>query len=246
MAEWFVVGDVHGCYSLLEDLLQKWKQDQQSLVFIGDLIDRGENSKACLERVCQLIANEGAVCLMGNHERMFLAYLDNPEDRYGHYQRNGGDTTINSLLGRPLDAVVDPMGDAQAILEAHGDLIDQVRAFPYLYETDHHFFVHAGLDLSLEDVRETDDYDKVWIRKPFHEGENKTGKPIIFGHTPTKKLFQSPVYTNELWQTADGKLGIDGGAVYGGVLQGVVLDEKGLVCHYALGQGGRRSLPRND
>lgn len=236
MTEWFAIGDVHGCYDQLEDLLAKWDRDRQQLVFMGDLIDRGPDSKACLERVCQLVREAGAVCLTGNHERMFLAYLDNPQDRYGHYQRNGGDTTINSLLGRPLDAQVDHEPDAAAILGKYADLIEQVRNFPYMYETDHHFFVHAGLDLTLDDVRETEDYDKVWIRKPFHEGENKTGKLIIFGHTPTKSLFNSQVPTNQIWQTTDGKLGIDGGAVYGGVLNGVILTASQLIKAYCVGQ----------
>lgn len=234
--EWFVIGDVHGSYDLLEDLLRKWDEKEQQLVFIGDLIDRGPDSKACLEKVADLIQTRGAICLTGNHERMFLAYLDDPEDRYGHYHRNGGDTTINSLLGRSLDAPVEPILDAQRIQETYPDLIEQVRAFPYLYETDHHFFVHAGLDLSLADVRETEDYDKVWIRTPFHEGINQTGKLIVFGHTPTNKLFKSPIPTNKLWQTPDGKLGLDGGAVYGGVLHGVVLNATGIVTHYCLGK----------
>lgn len=230
--EWFVIGDIHGCHELLEDLLTKWDQNRQQLVFIGDLIDRGLDSKSCLERVVRLVQEGGAICLMGNHERMFLAYLDDPEDRYEHYQRNGGNTTINSLLDRPLDAPVEPILDAQEIRERYPELIEQVRDFPYLYETDHHFFVHAGLDLDLEDVRETEDYDKVWIRLPFHEGKNQTGKLIVFGHTPTNKLFNSPIPTNQLWYTSDGKLGIDGGAVYGGVLHGVVMDaEKVLVVH---------------
>lgn len=225
----FVVEDIHGKYGLVTDLLKKWDESRQQLVFVGDVIDRGENSKACLELVCQLVREEGAVCLMGNHEWMFL---DDPVDRYDHYKRNGGDTTINSLLGRDLGAEVDPMADAQAIKERFADMIEQVRNFPYLYETDDYFIVHAGLDLTLEDVRETDDYHKVWIRQPFHEGKNKTGKRIVFGHTPTKYLFGSEIQTDQLWVTDDGKIGIDGGAVYDGVLHGVVLDEMGLVADW--------------
>ncbi|MET3558954.1 serine/threonine protein phosphatase 1 [Streptococcus rupicaprae] len=225
----FAIGDVHGKYHLLQDLLQKWDKTTQQLVFIGDLIDRGEDSKSCLELVCRLVREEGAVCLMGNHEWMFLRYLDDPTERYDHYQRNGGDTTINSLLERDLGAEVDPMADAQTIKERFADVIEQVRKFPYLYETDAYFIVHAGLDLSLPDVRETADYDKVWLRQPFHEGQNQTGKRIVFGHTPTKYLFDRQAYLDQIWITEDGKLGIDGGAVYGGVLHGVVLDESGVV-----------------
>lgn len=234
--QFFVVGDVHGKFGLLTDLLRKWDKDSQQLVFIGDLIDRGEDSKSCLELVTQLVREEGAVCLTGNHEWMFLRYLDDPVERYGHYQRNGGDTTINSLLGRPFDALVDPVKDAGTILEQYAGLIEEIRKFPYIYETNDYFFVHAGLNLSLEDVRETPDYDKVWLRQPFHQGENKTGKRIVFGHTPTKYLFNSPIHISQIWQTEDGKLGIDGGAVYGGVLHGLGLDKTGMVADYIVGE----------
>ena len=234
--QFFVVGDVHGKFGLLRDLLRKWDKERQQLIFIGDLIDRGEDSKSCLELVTQLVREEGAVCLTGNHEWMFLRYLDDPVERYGHYQRNGGDTTINSLLGRPLDALVDPVKDAHAILAQYAELIEEIRNFPYLYETEHDFFVHAGLDLSLEDVRETPAYDKVWLRQPFHQGKNHSGKRIVFGHTPTKYLFESPVYTNQVWLTEDGKIGIDGGAVYGGVLHGLVLNRVGMVADYIVGE----------
>ena len=70
--------------------------------FLGDLIDRGENSRAVLEKVRDLVNQQGAICLSGNHEFMFLTWLDNPAKSYDHYRRNGGDTTINSILGRPL------------------------------------------------------------------------------------------------------------------------------------------------
>ena len=130
---------------------------------------------------------------------MFLAWLDNPEERYDHYRRNGGDTTINSLLGRPLDAPVDGIADAQAVENAVPDLVAFIRSLPFDYETETYYFVHAGVDLTLENWRETSDYQKVWIRKPFHEAENHTGKWIVFGHTPVYGLLNEPVGTENLW-----------------------------------------------
>lgn len=233
--EYFVVGDVHGKYELLCDLLKKWQEDQQELIFLGDLIDRGEDSKACLELVWHLVRDKGATCLMGNHERMFLAWLRDPIDRYDHYRRNGGDTTINSLLGRPLDAPVDGLVDAHAVMEQYGELVDFVKTCPYHVETDQYIFVHAGVDLTLPDWRATSNHDKVWLRQPFHEAENTTGKTIIFGHTPVYHLYQTDLRVSQIWTSPDGKVGIDGGAVYGGVLHGLVLGEQGLLRDYSLG-----------
>ncbi|HFH9837904.1 TPA: metallophosphoesterase family protein [Streptococcus suis] len=232
--EYFVIGDVHGKYTMLVDLLSKWDRERQQLIFLGDLIDRGEDSKSCLELVCKLVTEEGARCLTGNHERMFLAWLDNPAERYDHYRRNGGDTTINSLLGRSLDASVDAFLDAQKVQELYPELIAFLKNCPYHLETDRYIFVHAGVDLECDDWRNTSNHDKVWLRTPFHEANNTTGKTIVFGHTPVYKLFNSPVKTNQIWQSSDGKIGIDGGAVYGGVLHGIVLDRLGLVIDYAL------------
>lgn len=93
MTDYFVIGDVHGKYDMLNDLLQKWDGHSQ-LVFLGDLIDRGENSRAVLEKVRDLVNQQGSICLSGNHEFMFLTWLDNPAKSYDHYRRNGGDTTI--------------------------------------------------------------------------------------------------------------------------------------------------------
>ena len=231
MTEYFAIGDVHGKTGMLDELLQHWDGRSQ-LVFLGDLIDRGEDSRAVLERVKDLVEQEGAVCLSGNHEYMFLSWLDNPEKSYDHYRRNGGDTTINSLLGRPLNAPVDGLADAERIKTEAADLVDFIRQMPFLLETERYIFVHAGLDLELKDWRETSDYQKVWIRAPFHQGHNHTGKTIVFGHTPTFYLFSQAPGTKRLWMTGDGKIGMDGGAVYGGVLHGILFGDSGILKHY--------------
>ena len=159
MSRYFVVGDIHGKAQMLEELMTEWDGKAQ-LVFLGDLIDRGENSKRSIEIVKDYVDHHGAVCLSGNHEYMFLAWLDNPEERYDHYRRNGGDTTINSLLGRPLDAPVDGIADAQAVESTVPDLVAFIRSLPFDYETETYYFVHAGVDLTLENWRETSDYQK--------------------------------------------------------------------------------------
>lgn len=154
MTEYFAIGDVHGKAGMLDELLQHW-DDRSQLVFLGDLIDRGEDSRAVLERVKDLVDQEGAVCLSGNHEYMFLTWLDNPEKSYDHYRRNGGDTTINSLLGQPLNAPVDGVADAERVKTEAANLVDFIRQMPFLLETERYIFVHAGLDLELRDWRET-------------------------------------------------------------------------------------------
>ena len=237
MTDYYVIGDVHGKAGMLEDLLKTWDGHTQ-LLFLGDLIDRGEDSRRVLEMVKDLVDNQGAICLSGNHEYMFLTWLDNPEESYDHYRRNGGDTTINSILGRPLDAPVDAVEDAKRVKTEAADLVEFIRQMPFVVETDKYIFVHAGIDLTLDDWHETTDYKKVWLRKPFHEAENHTGKMIVFGHTPVYGLLDQKPGTADLWVTEDGKVGMDGGAVYGGVLHGIVFTDQGMTEHHFIENDG--------
>ena len=72
----------------------------------------------------------------------------------------------------------------------------------------------------MDDWHDTEPKDFYWIREPFHKGVNNTGKTIIFGHTPLRGLNEDGDFM-KLWQQ-DGKIGIDGGAVFGGALHGIV------------------------
>ena len=99
---------------------------------------------------------------------------------------------------------------------------------PYVYyEWEEYLFVHAGVDLTKKDWRQTSDRDFLWIREPFHTGKNNTGKMIVFGHTITPMLY-GDMQTTDLWY-GDNLIGIDGGAVFGGSLHGVVFDQSGIV-----------------
>ena len=62
MTDYYVIGDVHGKAGMLEDLLKTW-DGQTQLLFLGDLIDRGEDSRRVLEMVKDLVDNQGAICL---------------------------------------------------------------------------------------------------------------------------------------------------------------------------------------
>ncbi|MXI72382.1 serine/threonine protein phosphatase, partial [Mycobacterium tuberculosis] len=106
-------------------------------------------------------------------------------------------------LGRPLDAPVDGVEDAKRVATEAADLVEFIRQMPFVVETDKYIFVHAGIDLTLDDWHETTDYKKVWLRKPFHEAENHTGKTIVFGHTPVYGLLKQDRGTVELWMTED-------------------------------------------
>src|SRR3974377_295898 len=97
MEKIFVIGDIHGCISYLEDLMAMIEvhAGQDEIVFIGDYIDRGPDIKGVVEFILELKNKFKIICLIGNHERMFLDYYE-----YGHnaelWFANGGTSTVNS------------------------------------------------------------------------------------------------------------------------------------------------------
>ena len=221
---YFVVGDVHGCFDQLTKLLTHHKPETEQLVFVGDYVDRGPQSKQVLDLVMEKQA-KGAWCLKGNHEDLLeraLRNLSNPQFSHEDYQlwlKNGGDKTVDSFeLGDWCTH-----NEVYAALSAYKPFLNQL---DYYKETEHLVFVHAGVDLFADDWRT--EYDEMlWVRDFFHNTPNNTGKTVVFGHTPTMHLHADK--SNDVWLSGDKKVGLDGGAVFGGVLHGVVLNHTGAV-----------------
>ena len=225
--ELFAIGDVHGQISLFKKMLTNWNEATQQLLLIGDLGDRGENPKDCFLLAKALVEEKGAIYLKGNHEDMLLAFMNQPEKNYALYCLNGGMKTLESFLHPCLDAEYSPTEIAMFLTSRYPELKSFLETLPLYYEWGDFLFVHAGVDLSKRDWHQTSDYDYVWIRDSFHKEKNNTGKTIVFGHTVTQVLYGDN-QTTDLW-IKDNKIGIDGGAVYGGVLHGVLFNETGLV-----------------
>ncbi len=224
--EVFVVGDVHGEITLLKKLLEKWDREKQQLIFIGDLGDRGENSKACFLLAKELVEKYGAIYLKGNHEDMLLRFIGKPEEFAGNYFLNGGLGTLESFLHERINEEYSPTEIALMMKHYYKNLFAFLAELPLYYEWEQYVFVHAGVDLGKKDWHDSTEEDFLWIREPFHKKKNRTGKTIVFGHTPTFYL-HGDNDRSDLW-ISDDKIGIDGGAVYGGSLHGVVFDKNGL------------------
>ncbi|MCU0555187.1 MAG: serine/threonine protein phosphatase [Syntrophales bacterium] len=194
MGRIFAIGDIHGCLDKLRKLLAlidaDWAQD--TVVFMGDYIDRGPASKEVVDAVLDLRRkHERVVCLMGNHERMFLN-----EDLF---LANGGRNTLRSYGIVPDDS------DREAKVPA--DHLEFFRSLLPFYETETHLFVHAGVRPGLP-MEIQDPHDMIWIRHEFFLADHGLNKTVVFGHTP----FTGKPYVGEK------RIGIDTGAVYGGTL----------------------------
>lgn len=223
----YVISDIHGQLDLFEKLIEYFDPKNHQLVLIGDLNDRGPKSKDCFLKGKELVEKYQAIYLRGNHEDYFLKFLDNPEEVAEMYWLNGGRETVNSLLHPGATEEYSPTEMAMMLRSHYKELIDFLKELPYYFEWGHYLFVHAGLNLTLKDWRQTSLRDFMWIRDAFHLGRNQTGKTIVFGHTITPSL-HGDNQTTDLW-FSDNKIGIDGGAIYGGSVHGVIFDKKGIV-----------------
>jgi serine/threonine protein phosphatase 1 len=204
----FAIGDIHGCFEKLSRLLERLPYDKNRdlLIFLGDYINRGPNSKKVVSLLCDLKRN-GAdiIALMGNHEYLLMEYQRHTDPSLIpllRYMRI--DITLESYKLNDLGKLYNLSG----LPEEHKDFFFNLR--PY-YQTDTHIFVHAGLDPGLPLEKQTPEtlYE---IRDVFLDSEYDFGKTVVFGHSP----FHSPLVTRT-------KIGIDTGAVYGNTLTALEL-----------------------
>ena len=171
----FAIGDVHGCNRTLRTLLNHLSPDPgDTIVFVGDYIDRGPDSKGVFDTIFMMKeAGLDIRCIRGNHEQMLLDAVRGSHRDRQFFGRNGGDETLNSFHVDQVDKI------APRYLE----FIDQL---PYFLEIDRYIFVHGGLDFSIPDPFDRP-AEMIWARYWYDDIDyNWLGNRIILhGHTPT-------------------------------------------------------------
>jgi len=218
----YAVGDIHGRNDLLAALHLKILADadghdgEKEVVYLGDYVDRGLDSKAVLDLLIHdPLPGFRSTHLMGNHEQALLEFLTNIEICQS-WLTFGGGATLHSY-GVPFDVVQPSDDDYRALQQA---LIQRLPkdhlAFlaalkPYL-TVDGYLFVHAGVrpGVALGDQTAA---DLLWIRGEFLASEADHGHVVVHGHSVT---FEPEVREN--------RIGIDTGAYATGVLSCVVLE----------------------
>jgi serine/threonine protein phosphatase 1 len=206
MSKIFAIGDVHGCCEHLRMLITHLDIDRQNdtVVFIGDYIDRGSAPREVVDYVIGLQDEvKNVICLLGNHEQMFLRYLDGFDEEM--YLSNGGRTTLSAYGISPSAS---PPARKAKIPQDHLDFFQSL--LPY-YETKDYIFVHAGLTPGVP-LAKQEVHDLLWIRQDFINSNYDFGKTVIFGHT----RLSSPLIGPKM-------IGIDTGVVFGGMLTCVEL-----------------------
>jgi len=195
----FVIGDIHGCLKPLEQLLKKIAPGAKDrLIFVGDYIDRGPDSKAVVDFLLRLPYR--AIFLLGNHEYMLMEYLEGGGEEI--YMMNGGDATMKSYGGR------------EKIPAAHLDFFRRLKTF---HEDPEFIVVHAGIRPQIPMERQRLE-DLIWIRQEFFNYLGTYPKPIVFGHTPMRKVLLEK-----------DRIGIDTGCFFGGKLTCLKLPEQRII-----------------
>ena len=201
----FIIGDIHGCLDMLKRMLEKipWDPGGDRLIFVGDYIDRGEDSKGVVEYILELEKCSSRIeCLMGNHEAAFLDYLEGKEKKL--FLMNGGYQTLESYDTEREGP------ENHLVPKTHMDFYHSLKSY---LELEDYYVVHAGFKPGVPPEKQSFE-DLIWIRDPFIFSAHDFGKRVIFGHTP----FSEPL-------VLDNKICLDTGAVYGNKLTCLELPE---------------------
>lgn len=204
----FAIGDVHGCASELKLLLNKLPIDSKTLVvFLGDYVDRGSQSREVIETLISLKKSVPMVTLMGNHESMFLDFLKDPaSEQAAMFVYNGGSATLASY------------GDNDGKYQVPDSHIEFLLGLDLYCEWKEYFFVHAGVpEKPLKEMNAEDRQSFLWIRSPFLESGYHWEKMIVHGHTPVKEVEFTPH-----------RIGLDTGCVFNNKLTALELPSKKL------------------
>jgi serine/threonine protein phosphatase 1 len=218
----YAVGDIHGCRDLLDQLLYKIEADDEArapadtqLIFLGDLADRGPDSRGVIDRLMTLGATSNNVqFIFGNHEELLMRAWEGDPRAAGVFNRNGGRDTMLSYGVHPetyddatLERLVEIM--RKVIPDSH---IEFLRSFRDWVVVGDYLFVHAGIKPGVP-IEQQELSDLRWIRGDFTRYEGAHDKMVIHGHSITEEVDDQP-----------NRIGIDTGAFATGKLTAIGIE----------------------
>jgi serine/threonine protein phosphatase 1 len=223
----YAIGDLHGCPNELEvvlDTIAPGRDD--TVVFLGDYVDRGPGVRQLVDRLLALRAEAfTSVFLRGNHEDMLLSHLGIGGHHGDVYLENGGAMTLASY-GIPA-GTRGPAG--LAFLPA--EHLEFFRACGLQHVAGAFLFVHAGIRPGVA-LADQDEEDLLWIREEFFSQPHALPYTVVFGHTPMREARIDLPY----------RIGLDTGLVYGNKLSCLDVGGQRLV---QVARGARHATTRD-
>jgi len=218
----YTIGDIHGRADLLQQLHTTIENDAASytgkkqLIYLGDYIDRGENSKQVIDLLLEHpLPDFDKIYLRGNHEQTMLDFLAEPEVGKSWFIYGGLATLVSyKVTVKKLPTKKEDFGDIQRQLKERvpHSHIHFMENTGISYEAGSYYFVHAGIkpEQTLEHQQPE---DQLWICDNFVSYTKPHEKIIIHGHTITDEPDARP-----------NRIGIDTGAYITGKLTCLILE----------------------
>ncbi len=221
----YAIGDIHGRADLLRQMHQMILEDvsrnraslRNLIIHLGDYVDRGLQSREVIELLMGFsFPGFQSICLKGNHEDLFLRFLEEPGIGPSWFEL-GGDATVYSYGVRISQGIPPEERFAhireelrKAVPKLHLEFLSSLQL---TYEAGDYFFVHAGIRPGRS-LHEQSPDDLIWIRDEFTDSRANHGKIVVHGH--------SIAYQPEI---RENRIGVDTGAYATNSLTCLVLEK---------------------
>jgi serine/threonine protein phosphatase 1 len=219
----YAVGDIHGRLDLLDRLLDQIRDDSAArparktfLIFLGDLIDRGPDSKGVIDRLAaKPLPGARAIHLMGNHEEAMLSVLEGKKGIIWNWLKFGGAECVQSYGLDPER--LSQLSEDEAVMRVRMAVPAEHRrflaGFADTFSFGDYLFVHAGIRPGLP-LEQQQPKDLRWIREPFLNDPGDHGRIVVHGHTIVDSI-----------EEYGSRIGIDTGAYRSGVLSAIAIED---------------------
>ena len=229
----YAVGDIHGRRDLLERLLGRIAShsggapQKNHLIFLGDYVDRGPQSKAVIDLILRLDwPGWEIVALRGNHDQAVIDFVEDPLTYRGWRGFGAAETLVSYGVKAPM------FDDERAFAAARDEFVEKcpaehmgfLRALKLSHDVGDYMFVHAGVRPGIA-LDQQSAADLMWIRDDFLFSNARLDKVIVHGHSPSER----PVLRHN-------RIGVDTGAYATGCLTAAVLE--GEDCNFLSTAGG--------
>ena len=224
----WIVGDIHGRCDLLAKLLVQIRQAPQfsqgdTIAFVGDYVDRGEESAAVLDHIHGLSKDATPpVILRGNHEEMMLDFLDDPARHGRRWLRNGG---LQTLASYGIGGVAETTGGEQLAEAAEKlrarlpeGLQDWLSTLPRRYQSGNLHITHAGAD-PARPLHDQEAETLTWGHPAFLKRARDDDQWVAYGH----------IITDRTGSDGQGRIAVDSGGYSTGRLTAAYVAPDGRV-----------------
>lgn len=238
----FAIGDIHGDLAALRLLFERLPEitSDDTVVFLGDYIDRGPDSAGVVAWVREFQQKSPAKCitLRGNHEDAWTQVIEQGWPEFIMPRGNGCLESLRSFKGQPVpDDDEVPTHEEYTAMYDGGffppEVVAWMKELPYFYEDEHAIYVHAGIKRDGDGFPHPSEVEPkralLWLRdRDFFE--NYRGKLVVFGHTTTRTLpnelsTYTPDDPTDLW-AGPACIGLDTACGKGGFLTAFELPSK--------------------